>query len=251
MFRYIAAIVIVLACAVAVVHWQTNPHETISFTPPSAEETTSDIETQQELNPSNIDNSKLGSSSNEEAENLPYQPLEATPSAILDRRIPSPQIELSDEQLATQISIAKQQLEQVEAVNQRKQSQFAKILEQESTAEQSLLEAELAYRIGGWRDAWQAGEVDRYLSFYSSTFQPSNRETFDQWKARRVRLVSATRSIQLQMENFLVVYDPETKRSLVTFIQFYESANYKDVSKKRIVFENQQGQWMIVSEITE
>ena len=251
MFRYIAAIVIVLACAVAVVQWQTNPHETISFTPPPAGETTLDLEIQSESNPPDIDKSKLESSLNERVENLPYQPLEATPSAIVDRRIPSPQIELSDEQLATQISIAKQQLEQVEAVNQRKQSQFAKILEQESTAEQSLLEAELAYRIGAWRDAWQAGEVDRYLSFYSSTFQPNNRETFDQWKARRIRLVSATRSIQLQMEDFSVVYDPETKRSLVTFTQFYESANYKDVSKKRIVFESQLDQWMIVSEITE
>jgi len=251
MFRYIAAIVIVLACAVAVVQWQTSHDEIISFTPPSIEETTTDLESQPDLNPTDLDNSKLSSSSSEQAKKLPYQPLEATPSALLDRRVPSPQVELSDEQLATQISIAKQQLEQVEAVNQRKQSQFAKILKNESTAEQPLLEAELAYRIGGWRDAWQAGEVDRYLSFYSSAFQPNNRETFEQWKARRVRLVSATRSIQLQMEDFSVVYDSQTKRSLVTFTQFYESANYTDVSKKRIIFENQEGQWMIVSEITE
>lgn len=243
MLRYTVATALFLVCAVAIVKWQTSPQEKISFTPPAAE---SNITEAKPKGQTKLSNAVVGSE-----EDLPYQPLEATPAVILERPLPHAGAQLSDEQLATQISIAQQQLQQVEAVNQRKQAQFQKILAQESTAEKSLLEAELAYQIGGWRDAWQAGEIDQYLSYYSEAFQPKGRETFEQWKRRRLRLVNATRSIELQMEDFEVSYDPATNRSLVTFTQFYESENYKDVSKKRIIFENQQDRWMIVSETTE
>jgi len=191
------------------------------------------------------------------------EPFSGPPTHLGDTRETLPQLspnserdmpeedQLTEDQLAEQIKLAQEKLAQVEAMNARKQAQVDKMLAQESSAEQPLIEAELAYRIGGWRQAWRTGDVHNYFNYYSDKFKPSNGKSFDEWKAQRVKRLNPERPIDLDLENFEVTFDPATQRSLVTFRQFYKSGDYQDTSKKRLIMANEQGQWKIVSETTQ
>lgn len=158
---------------------------------------------------------------------------------------------LSDEQLAEQIKLAQAQLAQVESLNQRKQKMMKETILQQDDAEQSLMEAELAYVIGGWRQAWRDGDAHTYFNFYSDKFVPSNGKTMSQWKEQRVKRLNPEHPIDLTLKNFVVKFDPETQRSLVTFEQLYKSGGYKDSTKKRLILANEDDHWKIVSETTQ
>ncbi len=158
---------------------------------------------------------------------------------------------LTDEQLQRQIELAQAKLAQVESLNERKQALIKKTISQQDDAEQSLIEAELAYRIGGWKQAWRAGDAHTYFGFYSDKFTPSNGKTVDEWKQQRVKRLNTEQSIDLILEDFEVKYDPQSQRSLVTFRQFYKSGTFQDSTKKRLILANEDGQWRIVSETTQ
>jgi len=246
--RYLILFVVVVLAAVAGVLWQEDDTPIITFTQP---ETPQDQEggtqaSARDRLAANEITSMVPLTQQQQVEQqkdvLVLPPNEEAASA-LGRK-------LTDQELAAQIKLAQEKLAHVEALNARKQAAVDRVIAQEGSAEQSLIEAELAYRIGGWRQAWRQGDVHAYFAYYSDNFTPSNGTTLELWKAQRVKRLNPTEPIDLNLENFEVTFDPQTRRSLVTFKQFYKSGDYQDVTKKRLVMANEQGQWKIVSETT-
>ncbi len=247
--RYLALIVLVVAIAAGAVLWQgrDDNQPKITFTKPEHPLDERDAEAS-ESDPSFI----LGSATTSIVPR--EEPLETTgesavSAGIADQRIAEE--ELTDEQLAAQIEIAQRRLARVEALNAQKQALFEREIAQTDSAEQPLIEAEIAYRIGGWRQAWRTGNVRAYFDFYSKEFRPSNGKSMEQWKAQRVERLNPEKPIDLNLEDFDVEFDEATQRSLITFTQHYKSGDYEDVAKKRLVMANEQGQWMILSETTQ
>ncbi len=251
-FRYILLIVLVIAAAVAAVLWPKDEAPTISFTRPakldndeleSQGQSRSDelvTSTEPGLIPGNIGNEdRLTPSSS------------ATPLTLADEPDLPSEDQLTEAELAEQIKLAQEKLARVEAINAAKQAQVDRMLELEASAGQPLIEAELAYRIGGWRQAWRTGDTNAYFNYYSDAFKPGNGSSMEQWKAQRVKRLNPEKPIDLDLEDFSVTFDPESQRSLVTFKQKYRSGNYQDTSKKRLIMANEQGQWMIIAETTE
>lgn len=249
-FRYLILLILVVAAAAVAVLWQEDDTPTITFTRPA------DLENEEPDKVVPNDESLSTQNDLDKPSIVPLtEPLTAAPSNNVpllsdDQRDKPTEDDLSEQQLAEQIKLAQEKLAQVEALNARKQAQVNQALAQESSAEQPLIEAELAYQIGGWRQAWRIGDAHTYFSFYSAKFKPSNGKTMDEWKAQRVKRLNPEQPIDLDLEDFDVTFDPVTQRSLVTFKQHYRSGNYKDTSNKRLIMANEQGQWKIISETT-
>ncbi len=237
--RYIILLSLLIAAAVIGFMWPQQQEPTISFTRPA---TDANEEVQLAETLSSLES--LARTSDDQAED------QSAAIKLIDRepRVVSNQRPLSKQELANQISLARQKLAQVEALNARKQAQVERILAQEDSGERALIEAELAYRIGGWRQAWRSGDTNGYFAHYSDQFTPSDGRTLEQWKALRVKRLNPSAPIDLDLEDFEVSFDSVTQRSLVTFTQFYKSGNYQDKIKKRLILANEKGQWNIVSE---
>ncbi len=254
--RYIFLIALVLLGAVIGVLWQDENTPTISFTRPAGEldRTQRNIETDEAdlLADQNKDTALSELSQNKSTDSVLSSPIQQNDTVLTrrDQLLASSQEPLTEQELAAQIELAQRQLAQVEAINVRKQAQVDQALARESSAEQPLIEAELAYRIDGWRQAWRTGDASAYFAFYSDGFKPASGRSIEQWKIERVKRLNPEKPIDLTLENFTVNYDPETQRSLVTFTQFYQSGNHQDTSEKHLILANEQGQWKIISETT-
>jgi len=232
--------------AVVFVKWQTNDNEVISFNHFQQDDETEEEKSKEVDAPTNQKQEGL----EVKTEPLPDS-LEPTPAMSFERSIAYSQDQLSEEQLAQRIAQAKMDLARIEAANARKNAQFERIVERENSVELPLLEAELAYRIEGWRRAWEAGNLDAYLSYYGADFTPTDGKSLEQWKNSRAKLVSPQRSIQLELKDFSVSYDEPSNRSLVRFTQYYKSGSFEETVSKRLILASQNNQWKIIAETTE
>lgn len=262
--KYILLVALVLLVAVSAVLWKDDPEPTITFTRPDAAvpeiKSQSDVaaaRNQQRLEQENVQNPSDTTVNIDGIVPLtepilaPEKSTEARPELIpFDNMQPTEKV-LSDAQLAKQIKLAQARLAEIEALNERKQNQVQELLSQEQSAEKSLLEAELAYYIDGWRRAWSRGDVSTYFEFYSQQFKPSGDRTLEQWKAQRAKRLNPKSPVELSLENVQVEFDPESQRSSVRFKQIYKSATLKDISEKRLILANEQGRWKIIAETSQ
>ncbi len=278
--KYIVLIVLVLLGAITGVLWKEDNAPTITFTRP---DTTSDVDQGQYRNqdqrlnqspngqPSSVGinpyrqeaSEPLADATDVEAPagQLNEQPIEPTlriddePKVVAnvlpyDETRPAEET-LSDSQLAKQVRLEKARLADMQALNARKQAKVDELLAEGNGAEMSLLEAELAYQIDGWRQAWIRGDAYQYFAYYSEQFKPASGRSLEQWKAERAERLQPDSEVQLTVENVEVEFDSETQRSLVQFKQTYQSPTYKDVTQKRLIMLKEQGQWKIVSEVAQ
>lgn len=113
---------------------------------------------------------------------------------------------------------------------------------------ESLAKVEVSYLIEQWRNAWQAGVSDIYLSYYSERFAPSSGQNLRQWQQQRRLRVVPSKNIELALDDFSVSFDTNIENSTVTFGQLYRSGEYSELSRKQLVLSKEQEAWKIVSE---
>lgn len=121
-------------------------------------------------------------------------------------------------------------------------------LEQIDPQEQaSLLKVDINYMIEQWQDAWQSGDAERYLSFYSETFTPSGDLSRVEWRSQRQTRVSPANPIALSLSNFEVVLEDDNQKAMVSFDQLYESSKHQEQSRKELVLVKDE-EWQIIAE---
>ena len=111
----------------------------------------------------------------------------------------------------------------------------------------SLMKIDINYLIEQWRQAWQAGDSETYLSFYSSQFMPSGDLSYSSWLQERKRKVVPARQIELSLSNFDVVLDDNNQQSIVSFDQEYNSVTHSNKSRKQLTLIKE-SQWRIIAE---
>ena len=102
-------------------------------------------------------------------------------------------------------------------------------------------------RLQDWVQAWKAKDVERYMGFYASDFQP-NAGTRAQWLSLRRRLVAKDGPINVRVDNVqtrAVSADTVETR----FDQRYASQDFNARTQKTITWQRQGEQWLIVGEI--
>ncbi|MDH5394836.1 MAG: tetratricopeptide repeat protein [Gammaproteobacteria bacterium] len=98
-----------------------------------------------------------------------------------------------------------------------------------------------------WAASWSAQEVDMYLSFYHSQYNPSNGLTLKTWKqSRRLRL-KKPEWIKVALSE-LNVEKNNGKQAIVKFKQSYESNTFHEISLKRMVLLYTENGWRIFHE---
>jgi adhesin transport system outer membrane protein len=101
-------------------------------------------------------------------------------------------------------------------------------------------------RLNDWAAAWEAKDVDRYLAFYAPEFR-SELGDAEVWKAQRRRLVGKPGDINVKLEE-VVSREVAPDRVETLFKQSYRSNSYSDVVQKSMVWQQIDGQWLIVKE---
>lgn len=107
--------------------------------------------------------------------------------------------------------------------------------------------AEVSARTQDWARAWASKDLNTYFGFYSGSFKPSNLATQSAWKESRTARIKKPGAITIELSN--ISSKPLSNTTVETqFTQKYSSSNFKDTSSKTLIWENEGGQWKIVSE---
>ena len=106
----------------------------------------------------------------------------------------------------------------------------------------------VAKTLEAWASAWRTKNADAYLSFYSAKFKPEGLSQ-KAWIAQRKQRVGANPAeITLVLDKVNIVSD--ATKAEVRFVQHYASGQYSDTVTKILNFENENGHWFIVKEVT-
>ncbi|HJV81180.1 TolC family outer membrane protein [Noviherbaspirillum sp.] len=108
---------------------------------------------------------------------------------------------------------------------------------------------ELLALVDGWTKAWSAQDVNGYLDFYASDFQPGNGQSLDDWIRTRRARIQSHRQISVQAESPEVALDGDS--ATVKFRQRYKSNRLADETRKVLLLARQDGKWKIKQEVSE
>jgi len=154
---------------------------------------------------------------------------------------------VSAEELRRRLAEAKVKAETAARINQKKQVDLVEQLKVDDDEMRSLLKIDINFFIEQWRQAWQEGDSERYLNYYSGEFVPINGLTIEMWRELRRKRVTPSKNIKLSLSNFSVAFDQDNQRSVVTFDQFYQSGSFRDESRKQLTLTKEK-EWKIISE---
>jgi adhesin transport system outer membrane protein len=104
----------------------------------------------------------------------------------------------------------------------------------------------LSQRLIDWTQAWQGKDVTKYMSMYDPSYKPDNMSR-TQWFNNRTRALQKPGPIEVKVEN---IQRRAISPTMVEtqFEQIYTSNNFKDTTKKTLVWKLSNSQWYIVKE---
>jgi adhesin transport system outer membrane protein len=101
-------------------------------------------------------------------------------------------------------------------------------------------------RLQDWAAAWMSHDVNQYMSFYGPDFKPL-KGSKAAWIAERRRLVGKPGAITVVLGNIQTHALTDT-RVETSFDQAYTSASFKDMMRKKLVWDRVGSEWKIVGE---
>ncbi|MDX1431734.1 MAG: hypothetical protein R3286_04730, partial [Gammaproteobacteria bacterium] len=101
--------------------------------------------------------------------------------------------------------------------------------------------------LSDWARAWAAQNVDDYLAFYDSAFEPSSGLSRAHWEIQRRTRVTGPDFIEVRLDD-LDVDLLDADHASVVFSQHYRSDSYRDVVRKTMTLVRDGAAWKITSE---
>lgn len=96
-----------------------------------------------------------------------------------------------------------------------------------------------------WLKAWEGGEVNTYLSFYSPNFQDPQKSR-KEWEQRRRFILGRSSGTTIQVSDMEMKQNDETIE--MSFVQDFKSERLSDVGKKELIWKNEGNSWKIIKE---
>jgi hypothetical protein len=116
-------------------------------------------------------------------------------------------------------------------------------------AEQDRTEQQIRDFVQDWANSWASKNLDAYFGAYADKFQPESRKSIQEWRLeRRQKILSKTR-ISVQV-NDLTILSADHQGVSVRFNQEYVADQFKSVTPKVLVLNQQADQWKIHREYT-
>jgi outer membrane protein, adhesin transport system len=100
-------------------------------------------------------------------------------------------------------------------------------------------------RLRDWVAAWESKSIPNYMTFYAKEFSPS-KTSWTKWTAERSRLVGKKGPISISVDN--VKAYAQGNFVVTSFLQKYNSDDFKDVTQKTLTWRLVNGQWIIFKE---
>lgn len=119
---------------------------------------------------------------------------------------------------------------------------------EKSLSDRDRLEADIQSMLEQWRRAWENGDSERYLEFYSHNFRPASGIPLERWQQQRIERVIPSKRIRLGLRNISIAYEDDQGVAVVSFTQDYYSANYTDTTRKQMRLSKIANRWYIVTE---
>jgi len=117
------------------------------------------------------------------------------------------------------------------------------------TTETEQQAAKIKHRLEAWRNSWEQQQLKPYLSFYAADFNSQKNENKAQWSQRKQQLFELGLSHQIQVIHPLILHYPSRADLIMTeFDQRYQRGAKVDVERKRLWWQEQQGEWVIIHE---
>ena len=107
------------------------------------------------------------------------------------------------------------------------------------------LQAAVAQRMAAWQAAWRNKQVDSYLGFYAASFVPNKRKR-GAWEQDRRTQLNKPGAIEVKLGP--PTYEIKDGAVKVSFNQEYSSFNYRDTTRKTMVWVQEAGVWRIQRE---
>jgi murein L,D-transpeptidase YafK len=106
-----------------------------------------------------------------------------------------------------------------------------------------------------WRQDWDSGDVDKYLSHYAPDFWSKGYD-YKRWVAHKRQVAQGKRTQQVQLSDvslFAYPRDASGDRRIVVadFDQHYRSNNFNSDIRKRLYLAQEHGQWKVIYEGTQ
>ena len=98
----------------------------------------------------------------------------------------------------------------------------------------------ILYQIFIWKDAWQTGDIDKYLSFYDISFKQINGMNFKKFKVRKTRIFKTAKDKKIKLYNINISpYSNSQGKSLfrITMDEDYQAQYYKFKGIKELYIE--------------
>jgi murein L,D-transpeptidase YafK len=101
-----------------------------------------------------------------------------------------------------------------------------------------------------WRQGWESGNTQNYLSHYSKDFMNSDGMNFEAFKRYKERVNRGKKFIRVKVRQMAIVFPQEREGqvAVVRFIQEYRSNNFDVDSKKLFYLKKGQKGWTIFGE---
>lgn len=110
-------------------------------------------------------------------------------------------------------------------------------------------EEPLLARLRSWAEAWMAQDFAAYNAFYAPAFVPGNGLSRADWEKLRRSRFSGRQIITVEMQALKVNFVSPDKAQ-IKFRQIYRSNVYRDVTQKTLDLVRDNGQWLIVGEVS-
>jgi hypothetical protein len=107
--------------------------------------------------------------------------------------------------------------------------------------------SELKAQLQSWQATWQSRETERFLGHYASTFLRGEGRN---WVESKRRNISEKAWIKVELEEVSLFLYPGSDMAYAEFTQRYSSDRLSSVSRKRLYWRQDDGQWRIVMEKT-
>ncbi len=108
------------------------------------------------------------------------------------------------------------------------------------------IEKSVISTVNKWKTVWQAKDIEKYISHYSSSFR-SDKMDLKQWKAYKKGLFRGPKQIRINLSD-LKIKAVSPRKIVVSFVQEYTSGNVTDKGIKTLILNGCPGDYKIAEE---
>ena len=108
-------------------------------------------------------------------------------------------------------------------------------------------EKTLTETVQNWASAWENKNVEKYLSYYATSFKPS-KKSWEKWASGRRSRIINPKNISVKISSIKILSKSEV-RAVVSFKQDYQSNFIKSKGTKTLVMIKYNDRWLIQKEL--